>query len=730
MIDEKKINNNNNNEIIKNTKQTEEQQINLTKNNQNNIQTNNKDKNEIELLENKNKYIALNENPNNSIDILSEFKDYLSTLKEGEMLYTKNFKLEETMNAFELNHIKMDPHYHNENVDTYIKLLNKKIIKKFEDLNFNESLILIDEIFKRFINFLYGASIYQNILGLIYISDIRINKDEDLGIFKNFLDALFHCIYLIYNNIFDVTCLREEDFSIIYYHNCNYLKRENIFEKLDKNLKELNNELLKIKDDDNKKDDKKLFEQIINRFEIIKILINILIEQFDKSNNNRFEFNEKIENFKKLINLIDFEFSNNLPNSQEILKNYFNPYLLRVLPCLGSSKKSPFLKNNEAIQKLNILVESFKDLNNLYKQKNYYHIKKKLMDLNKPQSSFVIKEIAERNLFNDNLLFNSFDVNEFFLNLLKQLKIDFIKDENILNYLVNILKELLKIQLKNKSRYIRESKDIIDNLTAICLECHKYESNLTNKSSITKTILTNFVLKTNLEEMLEIINKNFKINMFKIYELDFVFFVCENIINQILMHTCIIINKINEKILNEENFVNSKIKKKLTQIQRMYVEQVNIFKCLKTYFKEFKNVFYFIKKKNIIKLPSELNEEKIFNNRFPYFKNANMFITFNYESFINEINNLNINLNILDLSKENIKDSLKYLTDLKNTEEKLRDIGMYNNDYINNLMKCIMANVLFIGKIKKISEGEIKQVKINYNNDKYETFLSYFEILN
>ena len=78
-----------------------------------------------------------------------------------------------------------------------------------------------------------------------------------------------------------------------------------------------------------------------------------------------------------------------------------------------------------------------------------------------------------------------------------------------------------------------------------------------------------------------------------------------------------------------------KIKKKLTQIQRMYVEQVNIFKCLKTYFKEFKNVFYFIKKKNIIKLPSELNEEKIFNNRFPYFKNANMFITLNYESLIN-----------------------------------------------------------------------------------------------
>ena len=729
MIDEKNLNNNNNDDITKDTNQTDEQQTNLSKNNQI-IQTNNKDKNEIELLENKNKYIALNENPNNSIDILSEFKDYLSTLKEGEMIYTKNFKLEETMNAFELNHVKMDPHFHNENVDTYSKLLNKKVIKKFEDLNFNESLILIDEIFKRFINFLYGGSIYQNILELIYISDIKINEDDDLGIFKNFLDGLFHCIYLIYYNILDVTCLREEDFSIIYYHNSNFLKRENVLEKFEKNLKELNNELLKIKDDDNKKDDNKLFEQIINRFEIIKILINILTEQFDKSNINRFEFNEKIENFKKLIDLIDFEFSNNLPNSQEILKNYFNPYLLRVLPCLGSSKKKPFLKNNEAIQNLNLLVESFKDLNNLYKQKNYYHIKKKLMELNKPQSSFIIKEMAEKNLFNDNLLFNSFNVNEFFLNLLKQLKIDFIKDETIFNYLVNILKELLKIQLKNKSRYIRESRDIIDNLTAICLECHKYEANLTNKSSITKTILTNFVLKTNLDEMFEIVIKNFKINMFKIYELDFVFYVGENILNQILMHNCIIINKINEKILNEDNFVNSKNKKKLTQIQRMYVEQVNILKCLKIYFKEFKNVFYFIKKKNIIKLPSELNEEKIFNNRFPYFKNANMFITFNYESFKNDINNLNNNLNILDSSKENIKDSLKYLTDLKNTEEKLRDIGMYNNDYINNLMKCIMANVLFIGKIKKISEGEIKQVKIDYNNDKYNTFLSYFEILN
>jgi hypothetical protein len=726
MIEEKNLINNNNININQNNK--EEQQKNLTENNQN-IQSNYKDKNEIELIENKNKYILLNENPNNSIDILNEFKNSLTTLKEGEMLYTENFKLEDTMNAFELNHIKMDPHYHNENVDTYIKLLNKNIIKKFEDLDLNESLILIDEIFKRFINFLYGASIYQNILELIYISDIRINKDEDLGIFKNFLDGLFHCFYLIYYNSFDVTCLREEDFSIIYYNNCNYFKRENIFEKIEKNLKELNNELLKKKDNANN-NEKKLIEQIINRFEIIKILINILTEQFDKNNNNRFEFNEKIEKFKKLIDSIDFEFSNNLPNYNEIIKNYFNPYLLRVLPCLGSSKKNPFLKNNEAIEKLNYLYESFKDLNNLYKQKNFYHIKKKLMDLNKLNSSFIIKEIAERNLFNNNLLFISFDINEFFLNFLKQLKIDFIKDENIFNYLVNILKELLKIQLKNKSRYIRESRDIIDNLTAICLEGHKYETNLTNKSNITKTVLTNFLLKTNLEEMFEIIMKNFKINMFKIYELDFVFYVGENILNQILMHTCIIINKVNEKILNEENFVNSKIKKKLTQIQRMFVEQINILKCLKTYFKEFKNIFYFIKKRHIIKLPSELNEEKIFNNRFPYFKNVNMFISFNYENFMNEMNNLNKDLNFLDSSKENIKDSLKYLTDLKNADEKLRDIGMYNNEFLTNLMKCIMANVLFIGKIKKISEEENKQVKINYNNNKYETFLPCFEIIN
>ena len=131
MIDEKNLNNNNNDDITKDTNQTDEQQTNLSKNNQI-IQTNNKDKNEIELLENKNKYIALNENPNNSIDILSEFKDYLSTLKEGEMIYTKNFKLEETMNAFELNHVKMDPHFHNENVDTYSKLLNKKVIKNLK----------------------------------------------------------------------------------------------------------------------------------------------------------------------------------------------------------------------------------------------------------------------------------------------------------------------------------------------------------------------------------------------------------------------------------------------------------------------------------------------------------------------------------------------------------------------------------------------------------------------
>ena len=237
-----------------------------------------KDPDEIELLKNKENYILLNEEDNKVEDVTNEIKNVLKNLKKGQTIQTKDFNLETTMSAIEINHYKMDPHCHNEKVETYKVLLKKKLIKPMDELNLEESLLIINSLFKREITWICGGSIQQNLFSLIYFTDDSINDTEGTyySIFRTFINSILHILYLCYSNINESSCLREEDFSCIYYPNSKYLKRDNILTEIKKVEKDLHSQ--------SNSNNKKFVEQILNRFRIQKNLISLFSEQFDKKN--------------------------------------------------------------------------------------------------------------------------------------------------------------------------------------------------------------------------------------------------------------------------------------------------------------------------------------------------------------------------------------------------------------------------------------------------------------
>jgi hypothetical protein len=93
---------------------------------------------EKNIIENKDKYILLNENAEESLNITEDLKDLVKKLSLGQMVHTVDFKLKDTMSAVELNHFKMDPHFNNNEVETYKKLLRNGVIKPITDLNYSE----------------------------------------------------------------------------------------------------------------------------------------------------------------------------------------------------------------------------------------------------------------------------------------------------------------------------------------------------------------------------------------------------------------------------------------------------------------------------------------------------------------------------------------------------------------------------------------------------------------
>ena len=682
-----------------------------------------KDPDELEIIKNKDKYIALNEKKEQTEDVTEEISNFIKTLKQGQMLNTEDFTLESTMSAIEINHYKMDPHCHNEKVSTYKSLIKKKAIKPIDELDIEESLILINSLFKRELSWICGGSIQQNLFSLIYFSDDSINQSESTSICRTFLYSILQVLYLSYSNIGECSCLRDEDFSCVYYPNAFHLKRENIINDI-KNIEQfLHSKLCN--------ENKKIIEQLINRFNIQKILITILSEQFDTKNNSRYDnLIIYVNELKSEINLIDLTLEPKIDSFD--LDTYFNPELYKIFPTLANNKKGEMFDNEKAIEKLNAFIQSLNSICFIYEISNIYHLYPALYNLNIKSPSFIIREIVDINLFpnGSNLLFSKFDMKERLKETFKQLKIPMLEEE-IFSYIIATQKDLCKRKLKNQARIVREAKEIIDNLTAVAIEGHKKETAMTSNSKINKTILTNFLLKTVLSEMFNTINVNFEIDMFKVYELDYVFYICEQIVNQLTMHNFVIASKYAEKVLKENNIAESSLKKKLSNVQKMILDETYIYKSLKIVYNSLKLFIYHIKEKKLIKMPKSTEKEiqlKILN-RFPYFKNCSMFMNLTYEAFTEDINEEIKDENYFTNANANMKICVSFLKELRGADAKLRDYTSYDNDFIDNLNKAIIFNSLIFRKVTKKEEQKTNDfMNVKLNMKKYNTFLPIIEI--
>ena len=123
------------------------------------------------------------ENKQNIINIKDELLKSMKNLKDDELVHSSNFRLEDTMSAFVINHYKMDPHSHNEE----IKNINDKDLKlkKLYTFSYKDTLYTIFDVFKKEISLIYNVPIHEcyleNTLSFISEEHIDINNFSDLS---------------------------------------------------------------------------------------------------------------------------------------------------------------------------------------------------------------------------------------------------------------------------------------------------------------------------------------------------------------------------------------------------------------------------------------------------------------------------------------------------------------------------------------------------------------------
>ena len=706
------------------------------------------------------------ENKDSFINIKEELFKSMNNLKDEDLTHSNTFRLEDTMSAIVINHYKMDPHCHNEKV---FNINDKQLkLKKLYSFTYQDTLYTIFDIFKKEISLFYNVQIQEcyleNTLSFITEENIDINNFTDIpninyNIVTSFVLSFKYLIYLLFHSISKTSCLRDEDLPTFLYNNSKYLNKPKSFEFLQKILENLE----KIE----KKDDNKIFiEQIISIIKLQNGIIGVLLKFFN--NNNKEEKKEiKLtkDNYDKVINEILEEVNKikyeNYPKKIEDNKNIYIKEIYKLMPVLSSYKKCHILNDKECLDKLKELLNDFKEIRRIFNTTNLYHLYKLIHNINnkkEPNSpSFIIKHIIDINILDeDNNLFHNKGTKKIFKNLFNEYEIstkisidekDKNEENDVLMQIISLFQDILKYQLKNKARKVRESRELINTMVGLVIFIYKKEKELNEESQnthqnksikdLSKAFIKNFVVFKLLKIMLSIIFNCFNIDFFKFYELDYIFFVCEEISDQILRHIYLFGKKIDDnEILNENNMANSIKKKNLKDEKKIIFDEIYIYRSYKNTFQGLKLLLYYIKYYKLIKIPDLKETDRCvrINNRFPFFKHCSMIINLSYEEFMKDYNE-NIseieNKEYIDSAKEFLTISKNNILELIKADQQLRDIFMNGNDELNALSKVIISNSLLFSKIKKFKEEkkENEYLKFNINLNKYNSKFPLLEII-
>ena len=709
------------------------------------------------------------ENKESIFSVKDELFDVMKNLGQDDLINSPNFHLEDTLSAIVINHYKMDPHGHNEKI-VCNNDKNEKL-KKLENFSFNDTLYTIFDLFKKEISLIYNTPIYQCYLTntLSFLSEEDINDITNLdklncNLVCSFVLSYKYVIYLLFHSIQSVSCLRDEDLASFLYQNSKYLNKPKSFDFLLELTKTLESNL------DKYAHDKPQLEQIITLIKLqiglIKILKIFLNEENEKEkkeikltkDNYDKQINEILESCEK-INISLY------PKEIDETKNIHQKELYKLMPIIGSYKHCKILEGEECLNKFKELMNDFKEIRRIFNTTNLYHLYKLIHNINHKKEinspSFIIRHIIDINIIKeDNNLFGNKATKKIFKNLLNEYNINTKICENdestdneneILTRLIDLYHSILKYELKNRARKVREAKDIINNLVGFVIYIYKKEKEINEQHSSkghhqhqhkgpkdnSKSYIKNFVVFHLLKIMFSIIFNCFYIDFFKFYELDYIFWTCEEICDQILKHIYLFAKIMDDNdVLSDNNIANSIKKKYFKDEKKIVFDEINIYNGYKNAFQGLKNLMYYIKYYNLIKIP-KLKEEDIalrISNRFPFFKNSTVIINLTYEEFINDYTKtieLIENNDFLDSAKESLQIAKKNLNELLKAETQLRDIFMNSNQELNELTKVIISNTLIFNKVKKFKEEkkENEFMKFNINVSKYNSPFPLIEIL-
>lgn len=221
------------------------------------------------------------------------------------------------------------------------------------------------------------------------------------------------------------------------------------------------------------------------------------------------------------------------------------------------------------------------------------------------------------------------------------------------------------------------------------------------------------------------------LGIYSYYELDFIFYCIRNLmeVNHGLAEQ--LCYKFAGEMVKEHEYLNSEKRKNLSMTQRLILDEISLLQGLKMAYSGLNLMILSLKEGNNLKFVDSRKKERVrCNSRFNHIDFLQFVIKLDSENFENYKKGTNNEVgkgknSKLEAADMVFKKAEQYIKDVKKIDNSMRNEEHHNDDFLNSLLKAIIANKLVIMKLKKMTEND--KITIEYEL-KYEGMIPVLKI--
>jgi len=548
-------------------------------------------------------------------DVTALFNQASQDIKSGDMLFSPNFSLYDSMSAIEIYDAKMDLKANLKDVVGCHEMIKSNSIKAPQDLSVKELIGLFDDLLGKEILWLSGQSLSHTIFTFSYLYEPQVFEGHKY--LQPYIQALYSGSNLCQDLIRHSPYLREED----YIASSVGFPPTKEYEAIAQDLVEIERELEKQLSTQKKKKKTQQEENkaVHNEFDALHARIKLRRTLLVLYVNLKTKFNPKVrDQVQNTINSCfkTLEIVKQSLEHSENCEKYFSDSINKTLLAHIPPRQVKTISKADAFKELENMLNNIQTILRLSDLQDFYEIQRSLQTFSLTPKNVLVRAYLDVNVFQKDEYFGLISIKNLALSAIEDFNLakgrDIVSRDEVVKFVeksVGILEDILSNNLRNRTKQKREICKIYHSINVLAHDAYTLDGALFTKKDERNHVLFLWVMDIGLKFMVKQLIQGFELNLYADEEYCIIFYLLDNTISYLERNFRSVISKYdNREFLaawQTKDSTYDKKKKKLSPFQRRFFFESQYFKVIENYVSAMLKLSYLIVYKEILKIPQD-----------------------------------------------------------------------------------------------------------------------------